>query len=79
LLGFVRERHTHGARWDHALTTHPLRLIWGRKDIVSGADIESAGDRLPNARATILADLGHAPHVEDPARVAPILAEALSG
>ncbi len=79
LLGFVRERQRQGSRWDNALATQPLQLIWGRRDIVSGADVESVGERLPNARATVLGDLGHAPHIEDPARVAPILGAALSG
>ena len=77
LLSFVRERRQHGPRWDAALAGRKLHLIWGRQDLVSGADADHVVDRLPQARLTVLNDLGHAPHLEDPARVGPLLCEAL--
>lgn len=76
-LAFVRERPARADRWDTALASRTLHLIWGTQDIVSGSDAGLVPERLPDARLVALEDLGHAPHLEDPDRVGPHTAAAL--
>lgn len=80
MLHFVPERHRHARRWDEALVAAglPLHLVWGPADLVSGGDAGRVPSRLPHARLEVLDGLGHAPHLEEPARVGQALRRALS-
>jgi pimeloyl-ACP methyl ester carboxylesterase len=76
ILGYMDERRVHGERWVKALeeTDLPIQCIWGPEDPVSGAHvIPEIRRRLPSATVHVLDGLGHAPHMEAPARVAEIL------
>ncbi len=54
--------------------TTPTHLITGANDgAVPPHTSADAVDRMPNARLTALADLGHLAHEEDPARIAAII------
>ena len=78
LLGYIAERRRQEERWVGALLESdlPTRFIWGPKDPVSGAHVIPAIEEgIPGARITVLEDLGHAPHMEDPERVAGLLAD----
>jgi pimeloyl-ACP methyl ester carboxylesterase len=72
-IRFMEERSRFRDRWVGALTrvTVPVVIAWGARDPVTRLDI---GQRLAReiAGATLIAwdDLGHYPHVEDPARAA---------
>ena len=69
---FEHERRWVGALIDADL---PKRFIWGPEDPVSGAHVvHELQARLPGARVEVLAGVGHAPHMEVPERVAPLLA-----
>jgi pimeloyl-ACP methyl ester carboxylesterase len=56
----------------------PTLLVWGERDraLPSPLGIDAAA-RLPSGRVEIL-PLGHSPHLEDPARVARLIGEALA-
>ena len=72
LIRYIRDREQHGARWTAALeqTDVGLAFIWGMLDPISGAHMaERIRERLPNARFTALADVGHWPPLEAPERV----------
>lgn len=78
ILGYIAERRLHEQRWVGALLESdlPTRFIWGPNDPVSGAHVIPVIEkRLPRARLTVLDDLGHAPHMEDPERVAALLSD----
>lgn len=77
LIGYVRDRRREEGRWVGALesTDVPLRFIWGMLDPVSGAHMaQRIRERLPDARLTELADVGHWPMLEAPERVLAALA-----
>jgi pimeloyl-ACP methyl ester carboxylesterase len=77
LLGYMAERRSHERRWVGALIDAdlPKRFIWGPEDPVSGAHVvHELQARLPGARIEVLAGVGHAPHMEVPEKVAPLLA-----
>jgi pimeloyl-ACP methyl ester carboxylesterase len=79
LIGYVHDRERHADRWVGALesTDVPLRFIWGMLDPVSGAHVmERIRERLPDATLVQLADVGHWPMLEAPARVLAGLAGA---
>jgi pimeloyl-ACP methyl ester carboxylesterase len=72
LIGYVHDRRRHADRWVGALegTDVPLRFIWGMLDPVSGAHMaERIRKRIPGASLVQLADVGHWPMLEAPARV----------
>lgn len=78
LLGYIAERRRHEDRWVGALlgSDLPTRFIWGPNDPVSGAHVLPVIEsRIPGARVTVLEDLGHAPHMEAPERVAALLTD----
>lgn len=80
ILGYIAERHRLEDRWVGALVRSdlPMQFIWGPNDPVSGAHlIPAIEERLPSTRLTVLADLGHAPHMEDPERVAELLSDLI--
>jgi pimeloyl-ACP methyl ester carboxylesterase len=77
LLGYMAERRQHERRWVGALIDAdlPKCFIWGPEDPVSGAHVvHELRARLPDARIEVLASVGHAPHMEVPEQVAPLLA-----
>jgi pimeloyl-ACP methyl ester carboxylesterase len=72
LIGYVRDRERHAERWVGALENGdvPLAFVWGMLDPVSGAHMAARiRERLPDAPLTKLADVGHWPMLEAPARV----------
>ena len=77
LIGYMRERRQHRARWVGALvssTTHatiPLRLIDGGADPISGEHMAARYHQLvPHADCILLNGIGHYPQVEVPSIVA---------
>lgn len=76
LLGYIAERRVRRDRWVGALlgSDLPRRFVWGPDDPVSGAHVLPELERVPGAQITVLDGLGHAPHMEDPERVARVLA-----
>ncbi len=49
----------------------PTLLVWGDADDLVGRDVQDAlVSRLRNAELVVMPHIGHAPHCEDPARVA---------
>ncbi|WP_162599797.1 alpha/beta fold hydrolase [Nocardioides solisilvae] len=65
---------------DLAGLTTPTLLLWGDRDPVSSeAEQRALAAALPRARLRVLDGLGHAPHWEDPARVARELLASLDG
>ncbi|HEX4467300.1 MAG TPA: alpha/beta hydrolase [Solirubrobacteraceae bacterium] len=72
LIGYVRDREEHSARWIAALegTDVPLAFVWGMLDPVSGAHMaERIRERLPAVPLRALADVGHWPSLEAPQEV----------
>jgi pimeloyl-ACP methyl ester carboxylesterase len=79
LIGYIRDRETHGERWVGALeqTDVPLSFVWGMLDPVSGAHMaRRIRERLPDAPFAALADVAHWPLLEAPQRVAESLLAA---
>ncbi len=73
LLDYIPERAAHRDRLERALadTAVPLSFLWGMRDPVSGPLVaREIRRRDPGADLVEYPDLGHCPHVEDPARVA---------
>jgi len=55
----------------------PVVLIWGNKDTVTPLDQgQELAELLPNARLTVLKDVGHIPHLEAPKEFADALLDA---
>jgi len=80
-IRYNAERERHAARWESALFEYPgpLHLIWGMDDPVSGARVlELARPKLPNARITELAGVGHFPQAEAPQAVADAIRRGLA-
>ncbi len=58
----------------------PTAIIWGDRDSVTPlAQGEELARLIPGATLTILTDIGHVPHVEDPAAFQEALVAALAG
>ena len=76
LIGYMRERRRHRARWVGALVNAsvPLRLIDGAADPVSGAHMAKRYCELaPDSDCILLAGIGHYPQIEAPRLVADAL------
>jgi len=76
ILGYMAERRENEERWVGALVDSdlPKRFIWGPEDPVSGGHvIPELRERLPESPIDVLDGVGHAPHMEVPERVAPLL------
>jgi pimeloyl-ACP methyl ester carboxylesterase len=72
VIRYMNDRALHAARWVAALeqTDVPLAFVWGMLDPISGAHMAARiRARLPAAPFTALADVGHWPALEAPARV----------
>ena len=72
LIRYNDERAEHHARWESAMSDYggPLHLIWGLDDPVSGKHVlDTARIKLPTAKVTELAGVGHFPMAEAPDRV----------
>jgi pimeloyl-ACP methyl ester carboxylesterase len=81
ILGYIAERRVHADRWVDALRQSdlPTSFIWGPEDPVSGAHVLPALRQLrPNDPVHVLDGLGHAPHMEAPDRVAPLITDLLA-
>jgi pimeloyl-ACP methyl ester carboxylesterase len=77
LLAYIAERRVNEDRWVGALASDdlPKRFIWGPDDPVSGGHVvPELRAQLPHAQIDVLDGVGHGPHCEVPARVAPLLA-----
>jgi pimeloyl-ACP methyl ester carboxylesterase len=73
LIGYIRDREEHAARWVAALehTDVPVAFVWGMLDPVSGAHMaQRIRERLPDAPFRALPDVSHWPPLEAPERVA---------
>lgn len=81
LIHYLNERRTHAARWHGAVRDWPgdLRLVWGMRDPVATARVLAGLRELrPAAPVTELTGLGHYPHIEQPRRIAALVAELAS-
>ena len=78
LIRYIDDRREHERRWTGALerTDMPRRFVWGMLDPVSGAHMaERIAERVPAGELHALADVGHYPQVEAPARTGLLLRE----
>ncbi|MGZ8765126.1 MAG: alpha/beta fold hydrolase [Acidimicrobiia bacterium] len=80
LIRYLGERRVHEARWTGAIERHgaPLTIVWGDLDPIA---VWPMAERLhatrPDAGLVRLDGLGHYPMLEDPARFAKALTDAL--
>ncbi|MFN8113608.1 MAG: alpha/beta hydrolase [Solirubrobacterales bacterium] len=81
LIHYLGERIEFADRWHGAIRDwRDLQLAWGLLDPVATTNVLDALRRLhPGVPVTELPDLGHYPQVEDPARMAAVVAAALAG
>jgi pimeloyl-ACP methyl ester carboxylesterase len=80
LVSYMDERVTYAERWHGAIRdwAGPLSFAWGMLDPVATPDVlEGLVELRPQAPVTELGDLGHYPQIEDPARLAAALDEAI--
>lgn len=78
IIRYVEERKRFRARWIGALERCdlPALVAWGRKDPIAVEPIARAlAEEIPGAKLVFWDDLGHYPHVEDPARVASVVGD----
>ena len=81
LIRYLTERRKYEERWMQALVDNadvPLTLLWGMRDPVSRPAIgRTVTEHRPDATWVPLENLGHYPQIEDPARVAGLIDDAL--
>ena len=79
LIHYLDERIAFADRWHGAIRDwRDLRLAWGLLDPVATTAVLDALRRLhPGVPVTELPELGHYPQLEDPARMAAVVAEAV--
>jgi pimeloyl-ACP methyl ester carboxylesterase len=78
LIAYMDERVRYADRWHGAIEHWPgeLSLLWGMRDPVARVGVLRGIQQLrPGVKTTELADLGHYPQIEDPARVAKAIAQ----
>jgi pimeloyl-ACP methyl ester carboxylesterase len=78
LVGYMDERIRLADRWHGAIRDWPgnLSLLWAMKDPVARTEVlRGLQDLRPGVPVTELADLGHYPQIEDPGRVAAVIAD----
>jgi pimeloyl-ACP methyl ester carboxylesterase len=75
------ERIEHADRWHGAIRDwKDLQLAWGLRDPVATTAVLAALRKLhPGVPVTELPDLGHYPQLEDPVRMAAVVAAAIEG
>lgn len=61
-----------------ASITAPTLLISGEYDEATPATVQPFADRIPNVRWEIIPDASHLPHVEQPERTMPLIADFLA-
>jgi pimeloyl-ACP methyl ester carboxylesterase len=82
LIRYIEERRRYEARFTGAIENHPapLGIVWGLDDPIA---VASMVDRLhsarPDARVSLLEDVGHYPMIEAPERFATAVHRALAG
>jgi pimeloyl-ACP methyl ester carboxylesterase len=65
---------------ERAAIASPVLFAWGERDPFGGTEIADAFVRpFPHARLELLAGVGHAPWMDDPARAAALVSEFLAG
>ncbi|HZA57989.1 MAG TPA: alpha/beta hydrolase [Solirubrobacterales bacterium] len=77
---YMKERVRFAERWYGAISGWPkdLHLAWGMLDpVATKAVLDGVRKLRPGAPLTPLEDLGHYPQIEDPARLAGVIATAL--
>jgi len=77
LIAYQRERIRYRDRWHGAIRDWGghLELLWGMRDPVAGTAVLRGLQALrPGMAVTELGDLGHYPQIEDPERVASVIA-----
>jgi pimeloyl-ACP methyl ester carboxylesterase len=82
LSSFNRERATLALRWEGAIRDWPghLNVGWGELDSVSGRPVlEAIIGIAPSSEVTRWSDLGHYPHIEDPATVGALVLTFVAG
>jgi pimeloyl-ACP methyl ester carboxylesterase len=80
IIRYTRERTLFAGRWIGALERLdvPALIAWGARDPVAVLAIaERLAAEIPGAKLVTWPDLGHYPQVEDPARVASVVAPFL--
>jgi pimeloyl-ACP methyl ester carboxylesterase len=81
LIHYIDEREAHAPRWHGAIREWPGRLqfAWGMRDPVATPNVLAGLRELrPTALVEELVDLGHYPQIEEPARIAALIAELVS-
>ena len=64
----------------HLAAQMPVMLIWGERDwVMPVSHGYAAHEALPGSRLTVLADVGHFPHVESPDMLAGVVRDFLAG
>jgi pimeloyl-ACP methyl ester carboxylesterase len=81
LVFYLQERIEHAERWHGAIRGwRDLQLAWGMQDPVATPNVLAALRGLhPGVPVTELPELGHYPQIEDPARMAAVVAAAVAG
>ena len=77
LIAYMDERIKYAERWHGAIRdwNGELSLMWGMLDPVARVEVLRGLQELrPGVSVTELPDLGHYPQIEDPARVAQVVA-----
>jgi pimeloyl-ACP methyl ester carboxylesterase len=80
LIRYMEERERHSERWHGAFRDwpKPLFLAWGMRDPVAVPSVlEGLRELRPRVPVTELAELGHYPQIEEPARIAEAVQAAL--
>jgi pimeloyl-ACP methyl ester carboxylesterase len=81
LVHYMDERVIYADRWHGAIRNWPgpLTFAWGMLDPVATPDVlEGLRELRPQAPVVEFADLGHYPQIEDPARLAAALRQAVA-
>lgn len=81
LVSYMDQRETHAERWHGAIREWPgkLSLAWGMQDPVATTAVLAALRELrPGVEVSELPELAHYPQLEDPQRLAQVLASVLA-
>jgi len=80
LVAYMDERVEHAERWHGAIRDwERLQLAWGLQDpVATPAVLEALRELHPGVPVTELPELGHYPQIEDPTRMATVIAGAIA-